>query len=121
MTITLSLAVERPKHLVGKNNNFLLIMELVDLLDGVCVVDDVGIACGTVACMSLEFYRKDDPMDEPICDQDEAFDWAMAKLVRELSWPIQNVTVLAFEPDQPPLTAKEAQADRNLGDRPFGG
>lgn len=126
MTITLSLTVARPEHLVGRSNNFKLLTELMGLLDGVCVLDSVSMTGSTPYArghihLVVEFSRRDDPMDEPICDRNEAWDWAMAKLVRDFPWAIKSEALLSFEPDQPPLTAKEREADRNLGDRPFSG
>lgn len=121
MNITLSLNIARPEHLIGKSNNFKLLTELVDLLDGVCVVESVALHYVDKFGIVLAFSLEDDPMNEPICVKAEAWDWALEKLVRELPWAIQSEAVLSFHPDQPPITAKEREADRNLGDRPFGG
>lgn len=121
MNITLSLALVRPEHLRGRRNNFLLITELVKLLDGVCALVNAGVGYDSNTYLLVEFDRPDDPMDEPITDQDDALNWALSKLVRDMPWAIEDVRVDSFEPDQPPLTKKEIEADRNLGDRPFGG
>lgn len=121
MTITLTLEIVRPKHLLGRERSFRLLMELGEMLDSVCVVEKITLFNPDLVHLELDFSRADDPMEEPIVDKEEAWNWAMAKLIRELPWSIANCKIVSFEPDQPPLTAKEREADRNLGDRPFGG
>lgn len=121
MNITIWTKLHRPENLVGSNNNFELMLKTVALLDGVCVIQKIDMSEREKVLLTLEFNRKDDPMDEPICDQDEAWGWAMSELVPVLDWQMESEGVVSFHGDEPSPSEKETRADKNLGDRPFGG
>lgn len=121
MNITIWTKLQRPENLVGSLNNGLLMDAISNSLDGVCVIQKIDMSEREKVLLTLEFNREDDPMDEPICDQDEAWDWAMSELVPVLDWQMESEGVVAFEADEPAPSEKETRADKNLGDRPFGG
>lgn len=122
MTITLSLSVKRPEHLVGHDNNARLLDDLVTVLDGLACPLVIGLSARSYIGLTLEFYLHDDPLKEPVMEDDDAFDWAMEQIKLYGFWlhgSITNADVIGFEPDLDDGGEKEAKAQAALGVRPF--